>query len=237
MPHKVGKRWRWGSVERADKEDLRRTVYGIWLKNGGKGSFSRFWKTGRVDESGGLSFRKVARPRVPALLDEIDGYAESPRWSRAAFEKYLGSRKKIDSEENSMYYGLFGGDGRCLALSYLNKAPDGRCVLVAQVSCVVSGWGRVLLDNVLSRSKAAWLAMDPSGGEGLLAYYRSFGLEEVRLENSKWAGGREQHFFVKAGDGERERILELIRTADLSGKAPARGRKARARAAAGREAL
>ena len=50
MPHKVGKKWKWGNIERKSKEDLRKTVYGIWMKNGSKGSFSKFWKTGKVNE-------------------------------------------------------------------------------------------------------------------------------------------------------------------------------------------
>ena len=51
MPHKSSSgKWKWGNIERSSKEDLRRTVYGIWQKNGGKGSFSEFWKTGKVTE-------------------------------------------------------------------------------------------------------------------------------------------------------------------------------------------
>ena len=51
MPHRVGNKWKWGNIERSSQEDLRKTVYGIWMKNGEKGSFSKFWKTGKVDES------------------------------------------------------------------------------------------------------------------------------------------------------------------------------------------
>ena len=50
MPHKVGSKWKWGNVERSSKKELLQTVYGIWKKNGGKGSFSKFWRTGSVSE-------------------------------------------------------------------------------------------------------------------------------------------------------------------------------------------
>ena len=61
MPHKVGKKWKWGNIERDSKEELAKTVYGIWVKNGKKGSFSRFWKTGKTgtkktSESGDVQY-------------------------------------------------------------------------------------------------------------------------------------------------------------------------------------
>ena len=40
---KSGK-WKWGNVERDSKKELVQTVYGIWKKNGSKGSFSDFLK-------------------------------------------------------------------------------------------------------------------------------------------------------------------------------------------------
>ena len=49
MPHKVGKKWKWGNVVRDTKQELVRVVYGIWKKkNGGKGDFKDFWKTGKA---------------------------------------------------------------------------------------------------------------------------------------------------------------------------------------------
>lgn len=50
---KSGK-WKWGNVERSSKKELVQTVYGIWKKNGSKGSFSEFWHGNhRVNESSG----------------------------------------------------------------------------------------------------------------------------------------------------------------------------------------
>ena len=47
MPHKVGKKWKWANIERDTKQELVKVVYGIWVKNGKKGSFSDFWKHGK----------------------------------------------------------------------------------------------------------------------------------------------------------------------------------------------
>ena len=214
MPHKVGKKWKWGNIERKSKEDLRKTVYGIWMKNGSKGSFSKFWKTGKVDEAESefqqnMVFKKVPRDKLVQLLDEIEEYNENERFDREQFEKYLGSDKAIDSEERSMYYGLFSLDGHCLALSYLNKTP-GDCILVAQITCIVHGYGRDLLNDIIRRSKAMWLAADPTASESLLEYYRTFDLEEVVLAHSKWADGKAEHFFYKAGGEQQDQILAMI---------------------------
>lgn len=222
MPHKVGKsKWRWGNIERSSKEDLRRTVYGIWIKNGERGSFSKFWKTGKVDEDETsfigfptLVAKKVSRSRLPSLLDEIETYVENERFCRDNFEKYLTSDKYIDGELSSMYYGLFDHSGKCLALSYLNKVPAG-CVLVAEIQCIFHGYGRKLLEDIFGRSEAIWLAANPDGGESLLEYYRSFELEETVLANSKWVNGKEEHFFFKASGKPREKILDFIKKAKV----------------------
>lgn len=208
MPHKVGKKWKWGNVERSSKEDLRRVVYGIWLKNGSKGSFSNFWKIGKVSESEsamGCEFRKVPQSQVVKLLDEIEKYNENKRFRRAQFEKYL----ETHDDKKSMYYGLFGKDRRCLALSYLSKMP-GNCVFIEQVTCFVHDYGRPLLEDVISQSSAVWLESDPAIGEPLLKYYRKFGLEEVVVEKPKRADVDAQHFFLKANGKNLDAILGLI---------------------------
>ena len=48
MPHKVGSEWQWGNIKRDTQEELVRVVYGIWQKNGAKGKFEDFWKTGKT---------------------------------------------------------------------------------------------------------------------------------------------------------------------------------------------
>lgn len=47
MPHKVKDGYRWGNITRPTKGELVKIVYGIWKKNGSKGSFEKFWKTGK----------------------------------------------------------------------------------------------------------------------------------------------------------------------------------------------
>lgn len=208
MPHKIGKKWKWGNLERSSKEDLRRVVYGIWLKNGSKGSFSNFWKTGKVFESEsviGCEFRKVPQNQVVKLLDEIEKYNENKQFSRAQFEKYFG----MYDDRKSMYYGLFEKGGRCLAFSYLSKMP-GNCIFIGQVTCVVHGYGKPLLEDIISRSLAVWLESDPTAGESLLKYYRKFGLEEVVVEKSKHTDGEVPHFFLKAKGKSRDEIISLI---------------------------
>ena len=51
MPYKSDGKWKWGNLERKSKDDLRKLVYGIWMKGGKKGSFSKFWEKGKVTET------------------------------------------------------------------------------------------------------------------------------------------------------------------------------------------
>ena len=51
MPYISNGKWKWGNLERKSKDDLRKLVYGIWMKNGKKGSFSDFWNKGKVSET------------------------------------------------------------------------------------------------------------------------------------------------------------------------------------------
>ena len=202
MPYRSGGKWKWGNISRKSKEDLRKTVYGIWLKQGKKGSFSKFWKTGKISEAevGQIEFAVVPKASLLMLLNDIKGWCENKRWSDLQFTKFLSSEKAIDSDESSAYYGVFV-DGRCAALSYLNKTPKG-CILIAEVQSAVKGFGRILIEDILSRGSAVWLKANPEGGEKLLEYYRSFELEEAEAES--------QHFFLKAEGKKRDEILKAI---------------------------
>ncbi len=75
------------------------------------------------------------------------------------------------------------------------------------------GYGRILLQDIINKSCAMWLAADPKAEDTLLDYYRTFGLEEVVLDHSKWADGKEEHFFFKANGKSREKILSTIENA------------------------
>lgn len=202
MPYRSNGKWKWGNLSRKSKEDLRKTVYGIWLKQGKKGSFSKFWKTGKISETevGNIEFKIVPKTSLIRLLDDIKSWCENEKWNDLQFTKYLSSEKAIDSDENSAYYGVFV-DGRCAALSYLNKTPKG-CILIAEVQSAIKGFGRVLIEDIITRSSAMWLKVDSNGGERLLEYYRSFGLEEIEANG--------QHFFLKANGKKRDNIVEMI---------------------------
>ena len=51
MPYISNGKWKWGNLERKSKDDLRKLVYGIWMKGGSKGNFSDFWEKGKVTET------------------------------------------------------------------------------------------------------------------------------------------------------------------------------------------
>ena len=112
------------------------------------------------------------------------------------------SEKTIDLEENSAFYGVFV-DKKCAALSYLNKTPEG-CILIAEVQSAIKGFGRILIEDILSRSSAVWLKANTEGGEKLLEYYRSFGLKEVEADG--------HHFFIKAYGRNEDNIVDAIKT-------------------------
>lgn len=159
-------------------------------------------------------FRPVNRHDIPRLLDEIEGYCDNERFSREQFEKYLFSEKGIDSTDNSMFYGLFD-NGKCLALAYLNKVPED-FILMAQVSSVVRGYGKPLIENIIEMSRNLWWAADPDGGEKLVDYYRQFGMKEVILDNVKWVDGRSETFFYKAATASDEvRLLAYLEAATV----------------------
>lgn len=159
-------------------------------------------------------FRPINRQDIPRLLDEIEGYCDNGRFNREQFEKYLFSEKRIDSVDNSMFYGLFEG-GKCLALAYLNKVPED-FVLIAQVSSVVRGYGKPLIEKIIEMSRNLWWAANPDGGKKLVDYYRQFGLKEVTFDNVKWVDGWSETFFYKAGTASDEvRLLAYLKAATV----------------------
>lgn len=147
-----------------------------------------------------VEFRKVERKDVPRLLDEIDGYVENRRYKRKQFEKYFESKKGIDSPSRSMFYGMFDSeDGKCLALSYLNKVPDD-FILIAEIQSIFKGCGRILIENISSLCDNMWLAADPTAKKTLVEYYRQFGFDEKTYRKTKWSEGRPETFFFKTSD-------------------------------------
>ena len=164
-------------------------------------------KTFRGKVSSSFEFRKVERKNVHSLLDEIDGYVENRRYKRKRFEKYLSSAKGIDSPSKSMFYGMFDSeDGKCLALSYLNKVPDD-FVLIAEIQSIFKGCGRILIENISSLCDNMWLAADPTAKKTLVEYYRQFGFDEKTYKRTKWSEGRPETCFFKTSDGSHRKIL------------------------------
>lgn len=154
-----------------------------------------------------MFFKKVEKKDVPRLLDEIDGYVENERYRREQFEKYLGSTKGIDSPSKSMYYGLFDSeDGKCLALSYLNRVPDD-FVLIAEIQSIFKGCGKILIENISSLCDNMWLAADPTAKSTLVEYYRQFGFDEKTYRETKWSEGKKETFFFKTSDDKHKKEL------------------------------
>lgn len=124
MPHKVGKnKWKWGNIERSSKGDLAKTVYGIWRKNGGKGDFGTFWRTGKTssksrkkDESYNTlrpldfrinkaimdSYASIYSPKRRSLNEEFDFFAlknkVGRRLERGADRIKEKVKSKVDTE-------------------------------------------------------------------------------------------------------------------------------------------
>jgi hypothetical protein len=163
-----------------------------------------------------MTFRSIDKSEVSPLLDEIDGYCENKRYNRSQFEKYLRSEKTIDADDRSMFLGMFDDGGKCLSLCYLNKdVPEG-FILLAEVQCVVRGFGKPLIEKVISLSKNLWWAADPTGGESLVNYYRQFDLKETSLDWSKWVDGPETFFYKASSEEDEARLLEFLRSSVTS---------------------
>lgn len=164
----------------------------------------------------GLEFRSITD--WYELLDVLGGireYTDNPRLDIAQFEKYLVD----DGALATMWYGCFEG-GKCMALAVLKKYRDDGLALLAEVQSIIKGYGRPLIYDILSRSRNIWWCADPDGGEGLVEYYRQFGLEEYFIKRSKWVEGRPEFAFFKVEDEEhRQVVLNTLAAADMSGPA------------------
>lgn len=165
-----------------------------------------------VRDTAEIEFRLVKNTDLTALLNEVDTYNENLRYDKSQFEKYLGSTKGID--QGAIYYGLFRNE-KCEALSYLNKTP-GDFILLAQIASFVKGSGKLLIENILNRSRNIWWVADPEGGESLVNYYRQFGLEEHLIKMSKWTNTPEYAFFKVSDDIHRQHILEELDKVDMA---------------------
>lgn len=166
----------------------------------------------------GLEFRQVlAGGELKAMLREMPSYADNPRLKMSQFEKYLAD----DGAFATLWYGCFDG-GRCMSLAVLKKYRDDGIILLAEVQSAVRGYGRPLIENILSRSRNIWWCADPGGGESLVEYYRRFarfGVREYLIRRSKWAAGAPEFAFYKAEDPAAEKtILDTLSKADMESR-------------------
>ena len=96
MPIKTSSgKWKWGNVERSSKKELVQTVYGIWKKNGSKGSFSDFLKGTHesvVSEDKAAMIKKLVLPDI-----EDEDEKKNYKWIiQSFFYKHPSYEKEID---------------------------------------------------------------------------------------------------------------------------------------------
>ena len=87
-----------------------------------------------------------------------------------------------------------------MALSVLKRYHDDGIILLADIQAAVKGYGKSLIENILSKSENIWWCADPDGGESLIEYYRQFGIKEYLIKKSKWVNGRPEMAFYKTND-------------------------------------
>ena len=96
MPIKTSSgKWKWGNVERDSKKELVQTVYGIWKKNGSKGSFSDFLKG--THESVVLEDKTAMIKKL--VLPDIEGQKEKEDYKQeliAFFKSHSNFENKVD---------------------------------------------------------------------------------------------------------------------------------------------
>ena len=121
-----------------------------------------FWKRSKK-----LEFKSVAADNLKAILRNMLSYTDNMRLKSNQFEKYLTA----DDAFATLLYGCFE-NRRCMALAVLKKYRDDGVILLAEVQSIVKGYGRPLIENILSRSRNIWWCADPDGGKSLVEYYR-----------------------------------------------------------------
>ena len=121
-----------------------------------------FWK-----RSTKLEFKSIATDELNVILRDMPSYADNTRLKSDQFEKYLAA----DDAFATLWYGCFE-NGSCMALAVLKKYHDDGVILLAEVQSIVKGYGRPLIENILSRSRNIWWCADPDGGKSLVEYYR-----------------------------------------------------------------
>lgn len=191
MPIKTSSgKWKWGNVERSSKKELVQTVYGIWKKNGSKGSFSDFLKGTHesIEEQKesyfvtDLDYNKHIKP----VLDILK------KWNRIE----IGNITKHADDKSMKWFGIYKGrsieDIVALAAVYIDKAD--KEIFFNQINSGEKGMGKYLTDRMIEYFKKnkngcdhiSWLS-DPGSGEKLKDFYRTnFPDAEETEEKNEW---------------------------------------------------
>ena len=159
-----------------------------------------------------VEFRAISEADVKSLNNQFKNYTNNKRFNSEQFSKYFDEKCKCQK----IWYGCFKNN-KLMALSLLKKIPE-NFVLLAEFQTIVKGYGKLLLDDILSKSNNIWWCADPTGGESLVDYYRQFGLEEQLIKMSKWTNTPEYAFFKVSDAKHRQQILDVLAKADMKSK-------------------
>jgi len=158
-----------------------------------------------------LVFKALDENDVKDILSRVESYSNNSRLVLNQFYKYFD---EDHIKQEKLWYGCFEDD-RCVALSVLKKIPKG-FILLAEIQSIIKGYGKLLIKNILNRSKNIWWCTDPTGGDDLVNYYRQFNVEEHLIKMSKWTYSPEYAFFKVSDDKHRAQILDTFDKADMS---------------------
>lgn len=166
-----------------------------------------------------IEFKSVSDQTARELIDNFESYTNNERLDlNRLYQPFSKEQQRQISKEQQrqkhIWYGCFE-DGKCMAIALLKKIPKG-FILLAEFQAVVKGYGKLLLEDILSKSKNIWWCADPEGGESLADYYRQFDLEEHLIKLSKWTNTQEYAFFKVTDEQHRKQILDQLDKADMT---------------------
>lgn len=189
MPIKTSSgKWKWGNVERSSKKELVQTVYGIWKKNGSKGSFSDFLKG---------THESIEEQKEKYFVTDLD-YSKHIKPILDVFKSWphvnVENITKHDKDVKLKWFGLYTGHKLedIVALVAIQTNFDDYTINIANVCSNGHGNGKKLLDKIIDyysktdRKYLVWFA-DPNGGEKLKNYYRTnFPDAKETEEKNEW---------------------------------------------------
>lgn len=186
---KSGK-WKWGNVERSSKKELVQTVYGIWKKNGSKGSFSNFLK-GMHESTEELKERYFVTDldyskHIKPVLDILK------KWKKME----IGNITKNSGDKSMKWFGIYKGRSikDIVALAAVRIDKGDKEIFLNQINSGEKGMGKFLIDKMIEYFKKnkngcdhiSWFS-DPGSGEKLKDFYRAnFPDAEETEEKNEW---------------------------------------------------